>query len=189
MIQIYGCITGQHDLHLVVLAGIICLFVTYTTLSLFARALSSTDHTRYFWLVGTALVAGTGVWATHFVAMLAYDPGVPLGYDVSLTAASVIIAVLLSGLGFFVASHRHTATLGGGIFGIAIGEMHFIGMSAMRSATIQHWDVRFILASILIGIVFGGLALSVATRYNRIWSRFAAAGLLVIGIAAFISPP
>jgi signal transduction histidine kinase len=182
MIQIYGCITGQHDLRLVVLAGIICLFATYTALSLFARAQSSTDHTRYFWLAGTALVAGTGVWATHFVAMLAYDPGLPIGYDVSLTAASVIVAVLLSGLGFFVALHRHTASLGGGIFGVAVGEMHFIGMSAMRSATIQHWDVGYILVSVLFGIVFGGLALSIATRHNRLWARFAAAGLLVLGI-------
>ena len=182
MIQIFGCITEQHDLRLVVLAGIICLFAMYTALSLFARAHSSTDHTRYFWLAGTALVAGTGVWATHFVAMLAFDPGIPIGYDVSLTAASVIVAVLLSGLGFFVGLHRHTAALGGSIVGIAVGEMHFLGMSALRSATIQHWDIGYILASILIGIVFSGFALTIATKNNRIWSRLAATGLLVLGI-------
>jgi NO-binding membrane sensor protein with MHYT domain len=182
MIQIYGCIAGQHDLRLVVLAAVICLFAAYTALSLFARSLSSTDHTRYFWLARTALVAGTGVWATHFVAMLAYDPGFPIGYDVSLTAVSVVVAVLLSGLGFFVALHPHTTSLGGGIFGIAVGEMHFIGMSAMRSATIQHWDVGYILVAILIGIVSGGLALSIAARHNSIRSRFTAAGVLVLGI-------
>ena len=182
MIQIFGCITTQHDLRLVVLAGIICLSAMYTALSLFARAHSTTDRSRYFWLAGTALVAGSGVWATHFVAMLAFDPGIPLGYDISLTAASVVIAVLLSGLGFFVALNRHTAALGGSIVGIAVGEMHFLGMSAMRSATIQHWDFGYILASILIGIVLSGFALTVATKNNRIGSRLAATGLLVLGI-------
>ena len=38
-------------------------------------------------MVLTAVSAGTMVWATHFVAMLAYDPGVVMGYDTALTIA------------------------------------------------------------------------------------------------------
>jgi len=38
MIRVLGCITQQHDLRLVVLAGILCLFACATAMSLLARA-------------------------------------------------------------------------------------------------------------------------------------------------------
>jgi diguanylate cyclase len=30
------------------------------------------------------------VWATHFVAMLAFSPGVPTAYNIALTALSLV---------------------------------------------------------------------------------------------------
>ena len=36
------------------------------------------------WLIGAGVVAGCGIWATHFVAMLAYQTGLPI----ALTLAS-----------------------------------------------------------------------------------------------------
>jgi len=180
MIRVYGCIIGQHDYRLVILAGFLCLFASYTALSLFARTLSTRNRTRYLWLAGTAFVAGTGVWATHFVAMLAFRPGLPLGYDLSLTAASVVIAVAVSGLAFAVAAQRQIAPLGGAIFGAAIGQMHFTGMSALEAPAIQHWDTSYIIASIAVGVVFGALALT--TRLDKIPRRVVAAALLAIAI-------
>ena len=38
MLRIYGCITDQHDLRLVVLAGLICFLACYTASNLTARA-------------------------------------------------------------------------------------------------------------------------------------------------------
>src|SRR5689334_25370816 len=97
MLRVYGCIIDQHDFRLVILAGFLCLFASYTALSLFARVLSIGNRMRYFWLAGTAFVAGTGVWATHFVAMLAYRPGLPLCYDRTLTTISATVALVVSG--------------------------------------------------------------------------------------------
>src|SRR4051794_38704019 len=119
MIRILGCIVEEHDYRLVALAVVICLFTSYTALSLYARARSIATRSRYLWLAGTAVVAGSGVWATHFVAMLAYLPGLPTGYDVSLTAASIAVAILFGGLAFLVAMHLNRA--GGGVaFGLSV---------------------------------------------------------------------
>ncbi len=45
------------------------------------RTISEADLAqRYRWLAGTAVVAGLGVWTTHFGAMLGYRPDMVLGF-------------------------------------------------------------------------------------------------------------
>src|SRR4029079_1969837 len=81
MLRVLGCIVDQHDLRLVVLAAFVCTFACYTAFSLLARTPSSRGFTRQLWLSGAAFVTGSGVWATHFVAELAFRPGLPIAYD------------------------------------------------------------------------------------------------------------
>src|SRR5688572_19750435 len=103
MLRLYACVTEDHDLRLVVLAGAICLFATFTALSLLRRVLASSDpRSRQAWLLGAAVVCGSGVWATHFVAMLAFNAYLPVSYDVPLTILSIAIAVAISYLGLAV---------------------------------------------------------------------------------------
>src|ERR1700742_3627460 len=66
MFQVLGCITQQHDLRLVVLAGVLCLFACATAMSLVARARATQDRARTMWLAGAGVVAGCGIWSTHF---------------------------------------------------------------------------------------------------------------------------
>src|SRR5580698_11149680 len=106
MIRVLGCITQQHDLRLVVLAGILCLFACATAMSLMARARAAGQGKRNLWLASAGLVAGCGIWGTHFVAMLAYRPGFPVAYAPGLTLLSVVIAVTLCGLGFRLSLSR-----------------------------------------------------------------------------------
>ena len=105
MLHVLGCITEQHDLRLVVLAGVLCLFACATAMSLLARARATLDKSR-MWIAAAGLVAGCGIWGTHFVAMLAFRAGFPVAYDPTLTVLSVLIAVLLCGVGFSLALGR-----------------------------------------------------------------------------------
>ena len=82
MLYVLGCITQQHDLRLVVLAGVLCLFACATAMSLMARARAAAAIIApAMWLAAAGLVAGCGIWGTHFVAMLAYRAGFPVSYD------------------------------------------------------------------------------------------------------------
>src|ERR1700719_3222961 len=89
MLRVYGCITDQHDLRLVVLAGLICFLACYTASNLMARARESDTVRSLGWLSSAAIVFGGGVWATHFVAMLAFQPGFAIGYDIGMTLISI----------------------------------------------------------------------------------------------------
>src|SRR6185295_3017316 len=115
MLQVYACITEQHDLRLVFLAGLICIFATYTTFSLMGRAAVATENARTSWIAAGGLALGCGVWATHFVAMLAYHPYLRLNYKLGLTLASILVAIFVSGIGLAIASSgRAKAALVGG---------------------------------------------------------------------------
>jgi signal transduction histidine kinase len=181
MFRVYGCITEQHDLWLVLLAGVICLCACYTAFSMGARVRSLGRRAGFMWLGAAAVVTGSGVWATHFVAMLAFRPGLPVNYDIGLTALSVVIAILFAGIGYYIARDNGGA-IGGAVVGLGVGAMHFTGMAAVEAPAFQHWDAVYVIASLLIGTVFGALAVAIAQRRRDFRGRLTAANILVLGI-------
>jgi signal transduction histidine kinase len=164
MFRVIGCITEQHDLRFVVVAAILCLFACVTAISTIARARAAVGTYRLLWLAVAGLVAGAGIWGTHFVAMLAYRSGLPMGYDAGLTALSVVIAATLCAGGFGVALSRFGPVVGGAITGAAISAMHYLGMAGVRLPASAVWDARYIAASVVIGVAATALAMKVAHR-------------------------
>lgn len=131
--RILSCIGSQHDLLLVTLAIIICGAGCWTTVRLTARAANAEGASRLAWAFIDAVAAGASVWCTHFVAMLAYQSGVPVSYDPILTIVSLMIAIIGCFGAFMVMLDRRLAwrwQIGGALFGAAVSVMHFTGMWA-----------------------------------------------------------
>ena len=123
MFRVYTCLTADHDWRLVLLAVAVCFLASAAAVSLLHRAQATTGRTRLAWLSLDAAAAGCGTWATHFIAMLAYDPGIGAGYNLVVTILSLLIAVLVTGVGLGVALlhfGRWTAVLGGAVVGSGI---------------------------------------------------------------------
>jgi signal transduction histidine kinase/DNA-binding response OmpR family regulator len=173
MFQIIGCITEQHDLRLVVLAGLLCVFSCASATSMFGRAQANRAQLRLFWLIAAGFVSGSGIWATHFVAMLGYQSGFPVGYDLSLTLLSAIVAIVLSSAGFAITLSRSDPLLGGVVTGIAISAMHYLGMDAVRASADVVWNVPYVLASVVVGVTMSSAAMWFMVRRTF---RGAAAG-------------
>ena len=182
MFRVYGCLTQQHDLRLVVLAGVICLFASFTAINLTSRVCFLEGWPRVAWLAIAAIVTGAGIWATHFIAMLAYRAAFPVRYDLGLTALSVVIAIFLSGCGLFLAAWAGHRILGGAVVGIGVGAMHYTGMAALRVPAVEVWDMSFVYASFAIGIVGCALAVVAGLSRDTVRSKLTGAGLLALGI-------
>jgi NO-binding membrane sensor protein with MHYT domain len=71
LLKIAACIATEHNPWLVLLAAGVCYVASLTAVSLFSNALDRDGMARRLWLVFSGACAGTGVWATHFIAMLA----------------------------------------------------------------------------------------------------------------------
>ncbi len=179
---LYLCITQEHDLRLVFLAAFICVFDCLTGMNLFVRARDASGKRQFLFLSGAALVFSTGVWATHFVAELAFKPGVPVAYDIDLTALSLAIAILLVWLGMGIALRFDRPVVGGALIGAAVGAMHYIGMAALRVPADLHWDIAYVVTSVAAGVIGAAAAMRVVCLGSA-WSyRALAAGLLVMAI-------
>jgi diguanylate cyclase (GGDEF)-like protein/PAS domain S-box-containing protein len=183
MFQVLTCLTVEHDRRLVALAVVICLLASGVAISLFHRAQATQGRARFVWLILDAAAGGCGIWATHFIAMLAYEPEVSAGYDPGLTILSLIFAAVISGVGFSIVlrdGSRQAAMVGGAIVGIGIAAMHYTGMLALELPGQITWSLDFVFASLLLGGLFGALALLVASRHDSLWHSLAASGLLAV---------
>jgi diguanylate cyclase (GGDEF)-like protein/PAS domain S-box-containing protein len=185
MFTVYDCVVNGHDLRLVALAAVICALASLTAITLIHHVRKSIGYVRYVWLGVSAIATGFGIWATHFVAMLAFSPGVASGYNVSLTVLSLMIAIVVTGVGFAVAvltALPGSRWIGGMIVGGGIAVMHFTGMSAFVIAGHIDWSLAYVIASIALGEIVGAAALYVGLRNNSIRSRIFGALLLTLAI-------
>src|SRR3569833_3051630 len=181
MFRVLGCVFEQHDLRLVVLAGLLCLLACAAAMSMIWRAHEAEGRMRFAWLASAGVVAGCGIWATHFVAMLAYQAGFPVAYEFGYTIASALIAVTMCGVGFTVALSGWRPAIGGAIAGAAIGTMHYVGMAAVRAPADAIWDWHYVLASAVIGI--GMMAYGMDYMVRRGTFRAYAVGAVIFTLA------
>src|SRR6185437_8881322 len=182
MMTVLGCITQQHDLRLVVLAAALCLLACATAMNMLARARLAEPRFRHWWIVAAGLVAGSGIWATHFVAMLAFRSGFPVNYELSGTILSVLVAIALCTLGFALVVAADWVMIGGAVAGVAIGIMHYTGMAAVQIPATPIWDQNYIAASIAIGVAGGVAALNVASRWRNSAGFWASTALFTLAI-------
>jgi len=147
-----------------------------------------TTSWRVWWLsLAAVAIGGTGIWTMHFVAMLGFSvAGTPIRYDVGLTAASAIIAVVAVGLGLLVAlfgeSARRLRILCGGLLaGLGVTAMHYTGMAAMRLDGDVHYAKVRVAESVVIAVVAATVALWLTLTVSKPLVIFASA--LVMGVA------
>ncbi|PAY04380.1 MULTISPECIES: bifunctional diguanylate cyclase/phosphodiesterase [Bradyrhizobium] len=187
MYRVFTCLTLEHDWRLVVLGGVICLLASAVAISLFHRARAAQGRAREIWIGLDAAVGGCGIWATHFVAMLAYDPGIEAGYNIPITLLSLVLAVAILAIGLAVATLNErwpTVAAGGAIVGVGVAAMHYTGMLGLELPARVVWSPGIVFASIAFGSLFGALALVVATRGERLGITAAATGLLTVAIVS-----
>jgi diguanylate cyclase (GGDEF)-like protein len=187
MFRVLTCLAVEHDWRLVLLAGLVCFVASIVAVNIFHRAIASQARTRLIWIAIAGAAIGYGIWATHFIAMLAYEPGVPTAYGFVLTALSLATAVVLTSIGLgFAASYpgRQRAPIGGAIIGAGIASMHYLGMWALEVPGRVVWSLDLVFASVALGMVLGYAALAIAVRYTDRWGTFAAALLLTLAIVS-----
>src|ERR1700758_1401694 len=95
-------VTGTYDPFLVALSILVAIFASYTALDLTGHVGPTRGFARRVWLVTAALTMGGGIWSMHFVAMLAFSMPTPMSYDIRLTILSLVIAIVVTGVGFYV---------------------------------------------------------------------------------------
>ncbi len=187
MATILACITDEHDGRLVMLAVLVCAVTCYASMALLWRA-QRAEGQPALWLLAAGFALGGGTWATHFVAMLAFQTGLPIGYDVPTTVLSILIAFAgcVAGLSLFLRPERtwREAVGAGVITGGAISAMHFIGMTGVRVAGTLSYDPGYVALAIAFSMAFSFASCLAHRTQSTLQSRTASGTLLALAIFA-----
>lgn len=145
------------------LSFFIAALASYTTIELSSRTQTAQHNMRWVWHLGGALAAGTGIWAMHFVGMLAYSLPIPIGFDPSITFYSWCAPVIFSAFALHIVQKPSIRLWEFGLssvfMGLAIAGMHYIGMFAMRMQPPIVWNPYLVTLSFLIAIGLSGTAI------------------------------
>ncbi|KAB2942766.1 MAG: diguanylate cyclase [Hyphomicrobium sp.] len=186
MYRVLTCLGTEHDHWLVSLAVLVCVATALTSFLMYSVAGACGGRRMLLWAALTGVSAGSGIWATHFVAMLAYRGALPTHYEPVATIASLLIAIAVAAAGFVVSTGRSRlwAGLGGILIGLAIGTMHFAGMAALVIPGTIAWDTTLVAAAWILGCAIAGAALLAFHASDGYRAILRAGGLLALAICA-----
>jgi NO-binding membrane sensor protein with MHYT domain/signal transduction histidine kinase len=181
----------DYNLQLVIVSIAISMLASYTALNLAERVTATKGRSQVGWLISGSIAMGVGIWAMHFIGMLAFRLPFAVHYDFLTVLISILPAIIASGLALFLVSRPMLGwlqLLGGSLLmGVGIASMHYIGMAAMQTSAVIHYDPQIVALSVLIAIAvsFAGLFLVFQLREKttprQIWKKLLAA--IIMGSA------
>lgn len=186
----------SYNAGLVLLSIAIAALGSYAALSVAGRIKASESGiVRRIWVLAGALTMGGGVWAMHFIAMLALKLPIEVSYDVLITALSTVPPILASAIMVYAISRpkiNKLTVLGiGSLMGAGTVSMHYIGMAAMHGISMQLimlYDPKLMSLSLIVALVLPNVALSINLQIGRSqnatnlsWAKVGAA--LIMGFA------
>jgi diguanylate cyclase (GGDEF)-like protein len=183
-------LVGSYNPLLVLLSLLVAVLASYTALDMAGRVVTAQGRAAFWWLIGGASAMGVGIWSMHFVGMLAFSLPIPLGYDVSITLASLAIAIAASAFALWLVSRRELPwrRLAGGalLMGVGVAGMHYTGMAALRMKPGIDYDPAMFVLSVVIAVLASGAALWIAFRLRGHSHRvrvLRAGAAVVMGVA------
>ncbi|QNP68428.1 hypothetical protein IAG44_02350 [Streptomyces roseirectus] len=150
------------------------------------RSLLNTQSWKPGWLALGAASIGCGIWTMHFIAMIGFRVvETRVGYHVGLTVLSLVVAVLVVGVGVFIVGYRgasaRTLLFAGVVTGLGVAAMHYLGMAAMHLNGRIGYDPLVVVLSVLIAIGAATAALWAAVTIRGFLPSLGAS--LVMGVA------
>ncbi len=161
----------SYDIGVVALSILVAFQGAYVSLSLARQVPAASGNRLRALLSGAAVTLGVGIWAMHFVGMLALELPLAVDYDVLLTLVSALVAIIVVGVAMMLVSlrlgRRRLIALGAVVMGVGIASMHYLGMAAMRAdcVTTHAWPIVGL--SVVVGIVASALSLWLCLGTSR----------------------
>ncbi|WP_374443784.1 EAL domain-containing protein [Stella sp.] len=172
-IDLGGALTGSYSPTLVLLSIAISVVAAYVGLQhVHLIGAAGSRGLGRLWHALAAFALGAGVWAMHFVGMLAFALPVPIAYRLDLTVLSLLPAVAAAAVALAFLRRIHMemwpALAGGVVMGLGIAAMHYLGMSGMIVPAHMYYEPGLFFASVAIAIVMGTVAISARALLHRV---------------------
>jgi diguanylate cyclase (GGDEF)-like protein len=165
----------------------LAILASFVALELAERIKVARGQARLGWLAAAGIAMGGGIWAMHFVGMIAMELPFAVAYEPSLTALSLLVAIFVSTAGlyqvFWYGGSWQRCIFGGSLMGIGVAAMHYIGMAALIIPAVEHYNLAVVVLSVCIAMAASIAALRLAFRVVHLASKLGSALLMGIAIA------
>ncbi|KAB2894703.1 MAG: diguanylate cyclase, partial [Burkholderiaceae bacterium] len=168
-------LAGRLDPALVLLSVGVAVLTSALALHLAGLARQTASHAqRHLVLASGGVALGAGIWAMHFIGMLAFELCTTVSYDLATTLLSMLPGLAASWTALWLLARPHISSAqlvaGGVLVGAGIGAMHYAGMAAMRLTPLLRYDPLWFAASLAVAVLLAVLALWVRFGLHR-WGR------------------
>lgn len=178
---------GSYSPTWVIISVLLAILASYAALSASKRIGQAHNTTsRLTWALISAFTMGTGIWAMHFIGMLALSLPCGIRYDPFITLISMVPSILASGAALGIAWHgekRLPLWVRSVLLGAGIGTMHYTGMAAMRLDGFVRYDPSLFVLSIFVAVALSYFALRVKSAVVRSNNRHDALIAVIMGSA------
>ncbi|MCE0489894.1 EAL domain-containing protein [Pantoea sp. Mb-10] len=196
----------SYDAFTVIISILVAVLASFTALNMAGRVASSSGRAGMIWLLGGGFAMGIGIWAMHFIGMLAMSLDMVMSYDAKLTAVSMAVAVVASIVALWLVCTSQALPIarlcaGALVLGSGVVAMHYTGMAALMFTPGIVWHAGWITLSVVIALAASGAALWLAFHLRDGHPRvtllrlgasvvmgFAIAGMHYTGMAAASFP-
>ncbi|WP_449554076.1 putative bifunctional diguanylate cyclase/phosphodiesterase [Lelliottia amnigena] len=179
-------LVSQYNHILVVISFVVAILAAYTALNMAGRVAGSQGIAARIWLAGGGVAMGIGIWAMHFIGMLAMDLAMSMSYDVAITALSMTIAIVSSMFALWLVSGEQLRLRrllpGAFVMGTGIVAMHYTGMAALEVSPGIVWDKTWVALSVIIALAASLVALWLTFRL-----RYEAAQVALMRLGAALT--
>ncbi|GFE87558.1 MHYT domain-containing protein [Steroidobacter agaridevorans] len=175
---------AAHHPIFVVLSILTAWFGSWTALDLFRRVRAHGGAWRVAWIAAAGIAMGLSIWSMHFIAMLGFDPGGEVRYEIGLTLLSLGLAIATTAFAFFFASrHRslHRQVFAGVTMGAGICTMHYVGMAALITGVVLTYEPVYAVLAFIVAVSASTGALMMAAKNTTGAQR--ALGACALGFA------
>jgi len=171
-----------HDPRLLAWAAVVCLVAAYGSTNLLRKSQRHTGVAQAIWISVASVLMGLGIWATHFIGALAWNPGFAISFTPGAIDLSLLVAVLISGAGVALATRGDgigIRFMGGAVVGLAMASIQIFGRAGTVIGGTIGWNLPLLTMVVIAGMALAGLAFVVAMR------RHITAGALLLGVATY----
>lgn len=141
---------------------------------------------KHFSTIASSISLGAGIWAMHFIGMLAYEICTKVNYSPEISIISMMPGTLASYYALRLMAENQLdyrkLIKGGFSVGAGIGAMHYTGMLAMQMQPVLKFDVLWLLISVVVAVGLSTLSLWIGIYLNQKGKIPAQAGIILGGI-------
>lgn len=185
---LFQIMSGEYNKGFVTISIILACVASFTALSLNERLKKQSFIDSRIWITLASFALAFGIWAMHYMGMLAYSLPIKVKYDVFYTVVSMIPIVLTSIFAFTIINSKvmtySKAVISSLLITFGVSSLHYIGMVSMEAEVHHVYNPNGVILAFLCPFIGFLVVISFYSKLNRVYMRIVFGIIIGLSVSA-----